>query len=347
MSIEDVNKNNLENSEVLKTSQENAEQKEISQEEFLNWLDNEGNLFKQETQIELAKANSVDLDQPTFEKIKDETNFENDLNSLDQEVTELVLQEKQRVAKESNYESEISKEFINSIIEKENLRYKSEEALSRARKIDTDFPPSSIETLFNKHKSQEKNIDYIGHDPVISIGDWLNEGMGGYYRKQPALVSRKKDFIEVTSKANPNQISQILRHEYNHMFTQGNGNFSAKYKKYIRDIFFNDEKLKKMGQDENNKILLHVPYPDSGPVYKYLTTPEEINAYLGTNLRSDLLRSGIIKDFYQEIDESVLEQALSIKDSNCNRSETPIYKIYSTIIKDKKRLVEWLNVYAI
>lgn len=347
MSVEDINKNNLENNEAPKPSQENIEQKEISQEEFLNWLDNEGNSFKQETQTELAKANSVDIDQPTFEKIKNETNVENDLNSLDQEVAELILEEKQQVTKELNHESEISKEFINSIIERENLRYKSEEALSRARKIDTDFPPSSIEALFNKHKSQEKNIDYIGHDPEIFIGDWLDEGAGGYYRKQPPLVSRKKDFIEVTSKANPNQISQILPHEYNHMFTQGHSNFSAKYKEYIRDIFFNDEELKKMGQDENNKILLHEPHPGSGPVYKYLTTPGEVNAYLGTNLRSDLLRNGIIKDFYQEIDESVLEQALNIKDSNCNRSETPIYKIYSTITKDKKRLVEWLNVYAI
>ena len=62
-----------------------------------------------------------------------------------------------------------------------------------------------------------KNIDYIGHNTNVVIGDWLDEGMGGYYRQQPALVSRKKDFIEVTSKANPDQITQILQHEYNHM----------------------------------------------------------------------------------------------------------------------------------
>ncbi len=85
MTPEDITKNNQENNETPKASQENIEQKEISQEEFLNWLDNEGNNFRQETQQELSKSNSVDLDQSTFEKIKNETGIESDLNTLNQE----------------------------------------------------------------------------------------------------------------------------------------------------------------------------------------------------------------------------------------------------------------------
>ena len=42
------NLNNLENNEIPKTTPEKVEEKEISQEEFLNWLDNEGNMFKNE-----------------------------------------------------------------------------------------------------------------------------------------------------------------------------------------------------------------------------------------------------------------------------------------------------------
>ncbi len=217
----------------------------------------------------------------------------------------------------------------------------------RAEKIDIDFPPNGFEKLFNQYKLQQKNIDFMGHNPQIFIGDWLDSGMGGFYRQQPALVSRKKDLIEVTNKAEPKQITQILQHEYNHMFTQGHSNFSKKYQEYMRGIFFSDEDLEKLGQNEENKILTKEPFTGAGPVYKYLTTPGEINAYLGTNLRHDLLRSGLIKNFYDKIEVNVLEQAINIKDSNCNREETPIYKTYLTMIKDKERLVNWLNNYAI
>lgn len=268
------------------------------------------------------------------------------IDKLNQEKSKL---ENQNKTSEVNQESqvEIKKEFIDKIINQENMRYKSEEAFERARKIDTDFPPTEIEKVFNKYKSQEKNIDYLGHDSNIYVGDWLDEGAGGFYRKQPPLVSRKKDFIEVTNKANPDQITQILQHEYNHMFTQGHSNFSKKYQEYIKSIFFDEEELKVLSQSKDNEILKKEPYPGAGPVYKYLTTTGEINAYLGTNLRNDLLRNGLVKNFYDKVDKNVLEQALTIKDSNCNREKTPIYKIYLTMTKDKEKLVNWLNNYAI
>jgi hypothetical protein len=94
------NVNNLENNEIPKTTPEKVEQQEISQEEFLNWLDNEGNNFKQETQQELDKANSIDLDQPTFEKIKNDTGVENDLNAVNLEA-EKYIDEARQLVKES------------------------------------------------------------------------------------------------------------------------------------------------------------------------------------------------------------------------------------------------------
>lgn len=242
---------------------------------------------------------------------------------------------------------EIKREFIDQIIDQENKRYRSEEALNRANRIDADFPSTLIEKAFNKYKSQKKNIEYMGHDPRISIGDWLAQGVGGQYRKQPALVSRKNDFIEVTNSANPDQITQILQHEYNHMFTQGHSNFSNRYQEYIRSIFFGEKDLKSLSQEAGKEILATEPFPGAGPVYLYLTTPGEINAYLGTNLRNDLLRAGLIKTFYDEINTSTLELALTIKDSNSNRKETPIYQIYLTMLKDKEKLLFWLNNYAI
>ncbi len=89
-----MNKSSLENNEIPKTSQENIEQKEISQEEFLSWADNEQSSFKQETQEELAKANSVGLDEPTFKKVKSETGVESDLSNLNKELEEIIAQAK-------------------------------------------------------------------------------------------------------------------------------------------------------------------------------------------------------------------------------------------------------------
>jgi len=345
---ENINKSNIESEEKKKPSQENIVQKEISQEELVNWLDQEKESFKKETQIELNKLNSVDLDQNTFNQIKDEVDIDNSLENIDSEMDQIVLNTKENLNNEEGSQIEIKKEFVDEIINNENIRYKSEESLSRAKKIDESFPPTVFEKIFYKYRLQEKNIDFVGNNEQnITIGDWLDEGMGGYYREQPLLVSRKKDLIELNNKADPDQMTQILQHEYNHMFTQGQSNFSKKYKEYIRSIFFDEKELKELSNKEGNEILKQEPFSGSGPVYKYLTYPAEINAYIGTNLRHDLLRSGIIKNFYDNVDQNIIEQALTVKDSNCNRDETPIYEIYLKITKDKGRLIEWLNNYAI
>lgn len=98
MSQENLNNlNNLENAEILKLNLEKVEQKEASQEELLNWLDNEGAKFKLETQEELSKSNTVDLDQSTFEKIKNETNIENDLNVITLEAQRAVNEASEQV----------------------------------------------------------------------------------------------------------------------------------------------------------------------------------------------------------------------------------------------------------
>jgi hypothetical protein len=91
------NLNNLENAEILKLNLEKVEQKEVSQEELLNWLDNEGAKFKLETQEELSKSNTVNLDQSTFEKIKNETNIENDLNVITLEAQRAVNEASKQV----------------------------------------------------------------------------------------------------------------------------------------------------------------------------------------------------------------------------------------------------------
>ena len=94
---ENINKSNIESEEKKKPSQENIVQKEISQEELVNWLDQEKESFKKETQIELNKLNSVDLDQNTFNQIKDEVDIDNSLENIDSEMDQIVLNTKENL----------------------------------------------------------------------------------------------------------------------------------------------------------------------------------------------------------------------------------------------------------
>lgn len=98
---EDTNKNNLENKEIPKVNPENLEQKEISKEELLSYLDDEENKFKSETSDEISGANSINLDEPTFEKVKNETNVEQDLNTINQEAENVISETKNELVNEN------------------------------------------------------------------------------------------------------------------------------------------------------------------------------------------------------------------------------------------------------
>lgn len=97
MTSKDLNKNNLENNETPKVVLENIQEKEISPEEFLNIANNEEQKFKQETNEEVSKLNSVNLDQSIFENIKNETNVEKDLNAINTESVTVINEAKDQV----------------------------------------------------------------------------------------------------------------------------------------------------------------------------------------------------------------------------------------------------------
>jgi hypothetical protein len=90
-------KNNLENSEVPKVTPENLEPKEISNEEFSDYSKNEEIAFKNETTEEMEKSNSVNLDEETFEKVKNETGVEEELAEIDRESEKIVAESQQEI----------------------------------------------------------------------------------------------------------------------------------------------------------------------------------------------------------------------------------------------------------
>lgn len=101
MTTEGLGKNTLENNEIPQVVPENIKQNEISPEEFSNWLDSEENTFKNETVEESNKVNSIGLDEPTFEKIKNETGFEQELHTINQKASKVISDTKQELGEES------------------------------------------------------------------------------------------------------------------------------------------------------------------------------------------------------------------------------------------------------
>ena len=93
----------IENNEALKVHIENTEKEEISPEDFLNIANKEEQKFKQETNTELSKLNSVNIDEPAFEKIKNETGLEKEIGSLNEEVEQLIANAKQNATLINSY----------------------------------------------------------------------------------------------------------------------------------------------------------------------------------------------------------------------------------------------------
>ncbi len=89
--------NKVEDAEVLKTTPEIIEEKEISPDEFSEVANAEEQNFKQETAEEISKLNSIDLDQETFESIKNETGIEDQLNTVNQDAERVINDSRNQV----------------------------------------------------------------------------------------------------------------------------------------------------------------------------------------------------------------------------------------------------------
>ncbi len=101
-------KNNLENTEAPKMTPENLEPKEISNEELLDYSKNEEVAFKNETTEEMEKSNSVNLDEETFEKVKNETGVEQELAEIDKEAETAIAESQQEINQDTKTPEEIA-----------------------------------------------------------------------------------------------------------------------------------------------------------------------------------------------------------------------------------------------
>ena len=167
------NLNNLENNEIPKINHEKVAEKEISQEDFLNWLDNEGNMFKNETTDEMNKANSIDLDQSTFEKVKNETEVEQELNTINQETEKVISEAKSELSNEAM--ENISPELQHEL---NNLKFLNEEKPRRQaylEKLRNDFKEQAPYLSVSEKDYRDKQINKVEFEIQHTIPDKIKE----------------------------------------------------------------------------------------------------------------------------------------------------------------------------
>lgn len=128
---EEQNKNSVENNEVPKIILENQKEKGTSPEELLEFANTEEKNFKQETAEEVSKLNSVDIDQPTFEKLKNETSVENDLTEINTEVEIVVAEAKNQVGEKKSLAEMRARNISNKV----KVNFQSEQDFTEANRI--------------------------------------------------------------------------------------------------------------------------------------------------------------------------------------------------------------------
>jgi glutamate synthase domain-containing protein 2 len=262
------NVNNLENNEIPKTTPEKVEQQEISQEEFLNWLDNEGNNFKQETQQELDKANSIDLDQPTFEKIKNDTGVENDLNAVNLEA-EKYIDEARQLVKESESLQKSPKVLHNwdgieglSLSDTgEDQRKKLEEMVASGQisseevvKIKNEIQAESTQKLNLEQQEKQKELSDFLQETGLNIGSMATLELVYGYPASYEVDSIDKEKGNIHFKITQNAVPQALINDREAYFSGGTkGTFSLDH---LRDQItkHQPQENKSENLEENKKL---------------------------------------------------------------------------------------------
>ena len=160
------NKNNLENNEIPKVTPENLEPKEISLEELLEYSNNEGVVFKNETAEEMEKSNSVNLDKETFEKIKNETGVENELAEIDKESEKIIAESQQEINSDTKNQDKPKKTTLEGIEWKQDEKSEStlenhtEELKNTVKKVQDLYIGLAEKYLDQKSTLKERIINY-------------------------------------------------------------------------------------------------------------------------------------------------------------------------------------------
>lgn len=154
-------KQRVETAEVQQTTPEQPVERELSAEEVSNWAEQEKTQFISESREELSKVSeSAELDEPTIEQVKTETNVEQSLSEINDEGEAVIEEAKKSVIQsdelatnpESNHSKESAQEY--------EINEEKVEATDQITLEVKTAPPTTIE---EKERSIESQANYQGY----------------------------------------------------------------------------------------------------------------------------------------------------------------------------------------
>lgn len=187
--------------------------------------------------------------------------------------------------------------------------------------------------VFNKNKNTMIRFDY--NSPINEMGSYGVdfELAMGKNSKLPMYESNRIN-LNPSLVNNEEELQKTIWHELSHSFNRKIKN-NPKILKELDDIFYTDissipkEKINKTWIEDFQAAKLDNLANEQ---VTYLNKPEEIWSHLSTNLKQDLKKEGLIKDFNEPI---TLEHLDKIQSSTIND--------YLPLIKDKPKFLKLIN----
>lgn len=228
----------------------------------------------------------------------------------------------------------------------------SEKNYERARALDkaegTNYV-AALDDLKNQHSIFNQSIQY--ELPFnIKLGE-VREGAAGHSdlsqagKIKYALGNKTsiKDREVIISKETPiDDAKRVVRHELKHHYTVGRNSdvYNKKYSEKLSNILNSPTEINKTNPEFANKLIQPAFKGDKRSLFEYLESPQEIDAYINTNMRDELVDKGVLKDHWDQLD---VEKVIEFVTKNPSRSS----REYLSMV-DPKKFIEIFNkgIYA-
>ena len=196
----------------------------------------------------------------------------------------------------------------------------SPENIERARMLDQEFGTNYTKAL-QEMIFQRQNKPVADKYPFnIRVLENPGEGAGGYTSLTPEGAAKKAAGIPTTindrevvifSDSPVKDLKRRVPHELSHHKTLSQNNVKALENAWgdkLKNAIDNPGEISKTNPVLADKLMQPAfkDMPDSPTLYEYLSDPAEVDAYLNTNFRDQLVQKGILKNHWDELTDNKL-----------------------------------------
>lgn len=197
----------------------------------------------------------------------------------------------------------------------------------RAAALDKEYGTEYVKALDNlaKHKDATAaigklplNIKVVPNEGT-GAGGWstftpegraklimYNEGFGAY---KPTIFDRE---IAVVEGNDLSDMARVVPHEIKHHYTLGQDiNFyKNQYGEQLSDMLNNPGEISRTNPVLADELIQPAFKDDTRSLFEYFEDPKEIDAYINTNLRDDLVKQKVLKDHWDELTQEKVAEYL-------------------------------------